>query len=192
MLVKVSDSTDVEEPVIASSLKEKEAVIENEKVDMKFYTSASAYNSEDEVSSHELSTVTNNSENFQNYAHKKDNSNMRQLFSALSNHNGILKEIIETEKKLKESINEEALTRMMLERRYPVKFAIAHSIIFIFGCALAFIVQILMIVYQSPYYFLVPGIWVPIYKLVSIILHLVLSELKHHFLQILFLLISLF
>ena len=67
----------------------------------------------------------------------------------------------------------------LIRDRYPKKFAIAHSAIMIILCLTAVVLQIIMIIYQSPYYFIGGGIWSGLYFILCAILALVLSRIKY-------------
>jgi hypothetical protein len=66
----------------------------------------------------------------------------------------------------------------LLADRYPVTFVIVHSIIVILLSLTAIALQIVMIVYQTPYYFVGAGIWVGVYFLISAFLELLISKLN--------------
>jgi hypothetical protein len=157
---------------IEESLIKPNGFIENDRISMKVITSISAYNSENETSQFDATIISNDFEDNS----LPGNNNIKQIFS--ETHNNDLRNIVEAEKKLREFIEEENLSRMMLERRYPVHFVIVYSIIVILLCISIFIIQICMIATNSKsiYYQIAPGIWVPIFHLTVAILHLVLSK----------------
>ncbi len=66
----------------------------------------------------------------------------------------------------------------LVRDHYPKKFATTHSIIMIILSIIVFVLQIIMIVYQSPYYFIGGGLWSGLYFFLCASLALVLSKLK--------------
>lgn len=64
----------------------------------------------------------------------------------------------------------------LIRDHYPKKFAITHSIIMIILSITVFVLQIIMIIYQSPYYFIGGGLWSGLYFLLCASLALVLTK----------------
>ena len=158
---------------IEESIIKPNGFIENDKISMKVIASISAYNSENETSQFDATMV---SEGFEDDSMPVNIT--QQIFS--EKHNRELKNIVEAEKKLREFIEDESLSRMMLDRRYPVNFVIVHSVIVILLCISTCIIQITMISSNpdSIDYQIASGIWVPIFHLTVTILHIVVSKLN--------------
>ena len=67
----------------------------------------------------------------------------------------------------------------LIRDRYPRNFAIVHSIIMIILSLTVIVLQIVMIIYQSPYYFIGGGIWSGAYFILCASLAIVLGKFQN-------------
>ena len=64
----------------------------------------------------------------------------------------------------------------MLEKHYPVKFIIWHSIVMGSVCVALIVLEIFKIINQYPLYYVGVGIWVAAYLIVAILMAILVSE----------------